>query len=738
MRKFLFTHLKYLYAVALSLFLLGGEPVEFGNEKTFFHDYLIPKPVIHIGLGVNLDEIKITASSGMKVYEVKTKYRMIAENADEAFIKGNKEKLNEKFLIQVAQMREREDAERQAQELRYLVDRKVMVSAGGDDEAAGSFKVMIGDFISRDDALSYIVKLNRLGLQDTWIVREEVTEKESRPLWIMINDEVQSLRNATVVYFIPSSPQGYLSYRGRDYRGIFTLRAGRKGMVLINTLNLEDYLKAVVPSELSPYNFPEIEAQKAQAVAARTYAMRNLGQYQALGFDLVDTPLSQFYRGMNAEHPLSSQAVEETRGMVIKYRDRLIDALYTSTCGGATEDVENVFLGPALPYLRSTECVYEKQRQWPVVTDRWLAPIYVHGRNVSPETALLISLGVLPADVPLDNFHDDVSPEELRLWVQSAIVLLGKSEDPGVLEGNAVSVENFLHYAVQAFGWQDRVAHLLRDSEQEYILGGANGWPEGSRSLVSYFIQTGIFPSPERLGPYDRNLTRGEAASYVAAMLQTYRDFREIGVFQRVEGNSLEIRDNGEVRAFSLAPEAFLMLNQGGHYSLVRSLDLLGGENVRWIGRDSRLVYLEVISPAFSNLLDRSSRYHSWRVRTSREDLSRRIGRYYPIGELMDLTAVKRGKSGRVLELLIKGSDTQVAVRGFRIRRVLGLREILFVMDKVRDSEGRASHFVFTGKGWGHGVGLCQVGAFGMAQSGAEYTEILLKYYRGTNLDKIY
>jgi len=99
-----------------------------------------------------------------------------------------------------------------------------------------------------------------------------------------------------VLYFIPSSSQSFLSFNGRDYRGIFVLKPSSKGLVLINILNLEDYLRGVVPSELSPYDFNELEALKAQAVAARTYAIKKLGMYNELGFDLSDTPNSQFYK----------------------------------------------------------------------------------------------------------------------------------------------------------------------------------------------------------------------------------------------------------------------------------------------------------------------------------------------------------------------------------------------------------------------------------------------------------
>lgn len=738
MRKPPIPYLKYIFAALLSFFLLGGEPVEFGKEKTFFQDYLIPKPVIQIGLGVNLSQIQIAASSGMKVYEVKNNYHLIAENADEALIKGNKEQITEKYLIKVAQSRDREKAERIAQQLRLSIDRKIFVTTGDETGVAGSFKVHVGDFLTRDDALSYIIKLNRLGVKDTWIVREEVTEKESRPLWILINDELKSLRDATVLYFIPSTPQSYLSYKGRDYRGIFTLRASPRGIVLINTLNLEDYLRSVVPSELSPYTYPQIEALKAQAVAARTYALKNLGRYRDLGFDLVDTPLSQFYRGMNAEHPLSTQAVDETAGVVAKYRGRLIDALYTSTCGGATEDVENVFLGPALKYLRGTECVYEKQRQWPVATRTFLAPVYAKGRNVSADIALMISLGVIPRETDPAYFGEPVGGKEMQEWVDRARSLLGKPgvEAPGILVED-VTIEGFLSHMVQAFGWEERISRLLQDKEAEFVFNSDNGWSERSRSMVAYFIQAGILPSPESVGLHDRAISRGEAASYLAGVLNSYRDFRDAGVFQGVEGQELELRVNGEGRRFSLAPEAFLVRNQSGHYTFARNLDLLGGENLRWISRDGQIVYLEVLYSAYSNLLDRSSKYHSWSVRTSREELEDRINRFYPIGELLDLVPGKRGRSQRVIELYIKGSETDAVVRGFRIRTVLGLRETLFVMDKEYDADGHVAHFVFTGKGWGHGVGLCQVGAFGMAQSGADFQEILKKYYRGITLDKL-
>lgn len=738
MKKSPLNALKHLCIISLSLVILGGVSNEFGKEKPFFHGFLIQKPIIDIGLGINLSQINISSSAGMKIYEVKTNYTLISDDADEVLIKGNREKVTEKYVIQVARARDREEAERTAQDLRVKIDRKVFVKANEQPGIDSAFKVMVGDFQTRDDALNYMAELNQLGESDTWIFREEVTEKESKPLWILINDELKSLDENTILYFIPSGPQSFLSYKGRNYRGIFTLRASRRGIVLVNTLNLDDYLKAVVPSELSPYDFPEIEALKAQAVAARTYALKNLGQYKYLGFDLDDTPNSQFYKGLNAEHPQSSLAVEQTKGEVAKYDSKLIDALYTSTCGGATEDVENVFLGPALPYLRSTDCLNENQVDWPLRVQNTVAPIYVKSQSISADVAWLISLGVLPREIQPAYYIDLISGGEALDWIQNARTLLGKPSEPDLPILTKVNLGHFVHLAVKAFDWQERVSHLLFSGEKEFILGSQNGWSEEISTELAYFLQAGIIPSRSEVEQSSQALTRGELAFYLARILRTYQDFFKQGQFKGMEQNQIMVEVDEEIIPLTLPASAFLAQAAEGHHAFVLETHLLGGETLRWIENKDQIQLLEVVYPAFSNILDRSSKYHSWQIRQPRSDLSDRINQFYPVGELQEITPIQRGASNRVVEMVVKGSESQVTVKGLRIRRILGLRETLFVIDREYDEQGGVSYFTFTGKGWGHGVGLCQVGAFGMAQSGADYKEILSKYYQGIQIDKIY
>ena len=157
---------------------------------------------------------------------------------------------------------------------------------------------------------------------------------------------------------IPAQAEESLTLDGAEYRGAFEVRLGAQGVTAINVLGLEDYLRGVVPNELSPKGFPELEAHKAQAIAARTYAIRNKGQFEAQGYDICATPACQVYKGKSTEDPLSDQAVEETRGLVATVEGQPINSLYTSTCGGHTEN--NRTCSPA---CRSRTCAGSRVRR---------------------------------------------------------------------------------------------------------------------------------------------------------------------------------------------------------------------------------------------------------------------------------------------------------------------------------------------------------------------------------------
>lgn len=158
---------------------------------------------------------------------------------------------------------------------------------------------------------------------------------------------------AAPVRFVPREPAvpNYLTYKGRPYRGEIELVLGRSGRLsVVNVVNLEEYLLGVVPNEMSP-SWP-VEALKAQAVAARTYAEANRGKQKADGFDLRNNTDDQAYGGVNAEQPSTTSAVRATKGQVITFQGRLVATYYHSSSGGHTENNENYWSGVPLDYLR--------------------------------------------------------------------------------------------------------------------------------------------------------------------------------------------------------------------------------------------------------------------------------------------------------------------------------------------------------------------------------------------------
>lgn len=127
---------------------------------------------------------------------------------------------------------------------------------------------------------------------------------------------------------------------------------------IINIIGIEEYLYGVLKKEISP-RWPA-EVLKAQAIAARTYAIFNMNKYIDKGYNISASTDSQAYGGVNHEDSLTNKAVDETRGMIMTYKGKLINAVYHSDSGGYTEDSENVW-GSFLPYLRSVKSKFEEK-----------------------------------------------------------------------------------------------------------------------------------------------------------------------------------------------------------------------------------------------------------------------------------------------------------------------------------------------------------------------------------------
>ena len=168
-----------------------------------------------------------------------------------------------------------------------------------------------------------------------------------------------------------------LAFEGRRYRGSLRLIASGRGVEVVNVLDVEAYLRGVVPAEMSA-SWP-MAALEAQAVAARSYALSSL--HPAADYDLCATVDCQVYRGMDAENPRSDRAVAATEGVVVTYDGRVARTYYHADSGGATASSSEVW-GTAVPYL-----VTRPDAAGPGSVDRWR--VRLNGTTIASSLAAL-------------------------------------------------------------------------------------------------------------------------------------------------------------------------------------------------------------------------------------------------------------------------------------------------------------------------------------------------------------
>jgi stage II sporulation protein D len=185
-------------------------------------------------------------------------------------------------------------------------------------------------------------------LSGRWRIRRAGTALVAGPA-----DGATPVRADLALIFESATPEGGLAVNGRGYRGRVTVVRDPSGITVVNTVALEEYLVSVVGAEMGRRESADAEALKAQAIVARTFALRNLGKRASQGFDLQAGVVDQVYGGTATEYPLAAAAVQETAGQVLTYRGNLIDAFFFSTCAGRTAEGTEVFASASRPYLRS-------------------------------------------------------------------------------------------------------------------------------------------------------------------------------------------------------------------------------------------------------------------------------------------------------------------------------------------------------------------------------------------------
>ncbi|HMB53873.1 MAG TPA: SpoIID/LytB domain-containing protein [Thermoanaerobaculia bacterium] len=614
------------------------------------------------------------------------------------------------YRLQVAALRD----DLQAAELaRQLTARWGWPADSHFDAGVGLYRVRLGRFSDRPTAEGAERRLTSAGESEAWIVSEGGALRD--PGFTLTADGRSHrvdgrwlrLRGAGVA----------LAWDDRRYRGDLLVYLNPRGSLnLINELDLEDYLRGVVPAEMGPALYPRIEALKAQAVAARTYTLRNLGGFAEEGYDLCATPRCQVYAGFGGEHPLSDRAVAETAGQVLLAGDELVDARYSATCGGHTEDVAVVFPKERARYLAGVPCIeaggtaiegsgLEGARFPDAVTRALLPP----PAGVPEERTLAVRLDALAsaAGLPGGSSARPASSErrDLVRWVADRFDLaLG----PRVL--------------------------LAADDLGRLTTEPPTAWSAEERRQATLLVASGLYAGPE-----------GEEISGAAAENMLFALARLAGVLRGERIAFRSIADaaggtrhlhalpagTGGERSYDLPADLPTFRRRGtAHGAAYEATDLSlapGDPLTLWWSGERPVALVQEVDPV--PVADAPHPRSIWSRWKSRQELAQRIDRLYPGFGFTGFEVLSRGVSGRVGAVRLEGrGGKSTVVEGLAVRWTLDLPDTRFSV------ESGTGGWRFTGTGWGHGVGLCQTGSFAMAGRGLGYRDILRHYYTGVRL----
>ena len=708
-------------------------PAPVAREQAAAPTGLVAEPSVRVGVLVDVPRVSIGADSGVIVYAGRDGHRSVVARA--TFVAGEGAPGGPRYRVQVASLAAETGAENVATRVQETAGLPPTVHWNPRTE---THQVRVGEFGTRDEALRLATRLSRSGLPGAFVVEDG---GPGEPGKLRLVETGEELTSATIV---PQGPDDLLAADAASYRGVLEVRSTPAGLTVVNLVHIEDYLRGVVPNELSPAAFPEMEALKAQAVAARSYVLNHLGEFAARGYDICATPACQVYRGQSSEHPVTDRAVAETRGLVASWRGRPINAYYTSTCGGHTEDGENVFDGPPIAYLKGVACAPERSA-WSTVHSAAAPREIAKEPGLGRDLSLLRALGVVDPTLggearKLGGIPTDA---EVRTWVARLRGALRRDGCPAPVSGALARRGTFAQYLVAALCWEERGRRLLAPPDPEYLLAvedRASLAGEDERLAAAVLVQEGVLsPFPDNTLRPGAALTRAEAVTLLARATEKADPPGLIAAeFAGVAAGQVTVLRGEVPESWPLDPEVRLFRNLEGVRAAASELTLAVGDRVNLVLEDGRVAFLEAEQTRKGAAADRSSRYYRWEARLTPADLGRMVARYGEVGAVRDMVPRRIGVSGRVVELAVQGSEGEVVLRGLRIRTALGLRESLFVIERERDPQGAVQRFLITGKGWGHGVGLCQVGAFGLAQSGSTFEQILQHYYRGVRVERTY
>jgi len=343
-----------------------------------------------------------------------------------------------------------------------------------------------------------------------------------------------------------------------------------------------------------------------------------------------------------------------------------------------------------------------------------------------------------------DDWLDETPTQgEMSNWLNQLAGRFGKTY-PNVNKDTAKPIElaRILGLYLYNPGEADT---LLSDSDINYHLSfdDASEIPRDRRAELAMLMRDGYFTvhADLTLKP-NKPFTRAKMLRLIRQIYEKRKWMPSLqsGTTKATVDGKLVLRVGKTERQVAIRPDVFLFRKFGGDLYQVKEAALVGGENVNFqTDASGNVFYLEIHPTDTPTVAENMSPFTNWKTTLGAGAVQTRLSRYVRgIGTLYDINIKEKGYSRRAVELEIIGSNGTKTLRGGKIRSALRLNEQLFVIDKKYGAGNQVASYTFTGRGWGHGVGMCQYGAYGLAKMGVKYDEIIKHYYTGVELTKSY
>ena len=596
------------------------------------------------------------------------------------------------------------------------------------DVANGQYKVIAGDFASSEAATPERSKLTERGYgKDLLIVRRPSDQQFEKRITIVDDEGDRATFDGPSLTVMPATAET-ITIDKQPYRSAARLFINARGLInVINEVNFEEYLYGVVPSEMGPSIYDEVEALKAQAVAARTYAFRNLRQFESEGYDICPGPACQAYKGFSVEHELSTRAVRETAGLIVTTGGQPVDTLYSATCGGETSDVATMFPGRNDPHLKRVSCVELEMQS-------------IAGRANSAllgEEEVDARLFAALAQVP--ETSSSWSAREVANATVAAMKLAGWTEMNQPLPASSRRGD-VLEYLAAMMGLDRAGKTLTMPEDRRYFFPQTTNSEAVPYLVASFLTKYGIEPTQyiDRVS-LAAPMPRHELYALLLSWVREHNVLTNAeGKIFKLDGRRVTLKAKGETSAHTLPANIPIFRKLGDRYQEYTNVPILIGDRMTIVLSPGKTPVAAIVQANYDGAsFDRTSSFANWTRSYRADELVPSINRRQPITQLVDIRPVTIDAAKRIAEMEFTAEGgRKFTLRGLPIRWSLNVPDNLFVYDKTKDPDG-VDRYTFYGKGWGHGTGMCQVGAYGMAFRGWTFDRILRHYYTGVEVTRM-